>query len=90
MSGGLVSLQTLTGGNRTEQSYLPTSRLATSFTRPGSDNYIPTSKAVVDYIDLASQNLGDVITTGYYYISGAVQWRIGLSGNNLSFQAYTG
>lgn len=69
------------------RTYLPSTW---TITRPGVTTEVPTSKAVVDYIDLASQNLGDVITTWYYYISGAVNRRIGLSGNNLSFQAYTG
>jgi hypothetical protein len=47
------------------------SYLATGFTYPGSDSYVPSTKAVADYIEAMALNLGDVITTGGFYISGA-------------------
>lgn len=64
--------------------------------RPWTGTQVPTSKAVVDYIDLSAQNLGDIITTGAYYLSNTWNttvdwtWRITTSWWNLSFQMYTG
>jgi len=90
ISGTQVSLQTYTWWNRVEQSYISNSEKATSFTYPWSNSYIPTTKAVADYLEASAQNLGDVITTWAYVLSGAVKRQITLSWSNLSFQLYTG
>jgi hypothetical protein len=59
----------LTGFTESDPVFM--SYLATGFTYPGSDSYVPSTKAVADYIEAMALNLGDVITTGGFYISGA-------------------
>ena len=78
--------------------YISGYSVVNSFVRPGLSTVIPTTQAVVDYIDLASQSLGSIITTWAYVLSGngtapiGMTWQriIMISGGNLSFQVFTG
>ena len=71
-------------------SYVPWTSVATGIVWTGSDIIIPSTKAVVDYIDIYSQSLWSVLTTGAYILSGSARRQITLSWNNLSFQYYSG
>jgi hypothetical protein len=51
---------------------------------------IPSTKAVSLYLDQQSQSLGDIYTTGSYYVSGSTISRMGLLSGVLTLQDYTG
>ena len=77
----------------TWRTYLPSTW---TITWPGTGAEVPTSKAVVDYIDLSAQNLWDIITTGWYYWSPVSwqtttwMWRSTYTWDTVSTELYTG
>lgn len=64
-----------------------TGTITTGIVYPWVDTKIPTEKAVATYAETWLQDLGDVITTGYYYVSGSTaKGRLWLSGGLMSLQ----
>lgn len=70
--------------------YIPRTSVTTGMTYPWSDTLIPSEKAIYSLLDGIAEDLGDVLTTGWYYISGTNMWRTIESGNTYSIQYSTG
>lgn len=66
--------------------YIPRTSVTTGMTYPWSDTLIPSEKAIYSLLDGIAEDLGDVLTTGWYYISGTNQRRTVESGDNYSIE----